>query len=258
MDQRADLGRQIRHQAGQGRLGISQVHRDQLTDGLTGERRNPGQHLVQDDAQRIHIGAIGHVLGAPTLLRRHVRRRAHQRVAARHHRLGVQRLGQLGDAEVQELDALAAGKLGIGDQHDVVGLQVAMHHLTGMRGLQHRRDLTSNVQRIGRRQRSFAIDARPQGLASQVFHRQIGDPLTGVAAVEDTHDAGMWDRVGGASFVEKARRGVLLLRDFGTQDLDGSLATDPVVHGLVHHAHAALADQACQAIVADVLADHVS
>ena len=107
------------------RTALAERHRRLVEDGrareLLGgarERRLARQHLVQHTAQRPQVGAGIRAL-AVQLLRSHVRGRAERdlrrvRVRAR------SALAQLGDAKVQDLDAVR------GDEQ-ILGLQVAVH-----------------------------------------------------------------------------------------------------------------------------------
>ena len=82
-----NLGTERRNRIDERRRLIHQVHRNQIAHRRTQKRRISGQHLVEQNAQGIDIGAVGGKLGASTLLRRHVCGSPHEHVA-----LGAQRL----------------------------------------------------------------------------------------------------------------------------------------------------------------------
>ena len=69
------------------------------------------------------------------------------------------------------------------------------------------------------------------------------------------HDAGMLDEVGGPRFVEEALRDLGVHRVLGAQDLDRGPAADVIAEGFVHDTHAAFAELAKDAVVADALTD---
>jgi hypothetical protein len=88
-----------------------QVLHQHLAVALADERHAAGDHLVEHDAEGVDVGAVIDVAAALALLGGHVRRRAHHQAGA-----GAPRArliaGELGDAEVEQLDevALAAAR----------------------------------------------------------------------------------------------------------------------------------------------------
>ena len=79
--------------------------------------------------QGVHVRG-GADLVAADLLRRHVQRGAEKQIAARDGE-GLALVHAAGDAEIDDLD-LAAALLVILDDHDVVGLEVAVDHAQGV------------------------------------------------------------------------------------------------------------------------------
>ena len=78
-DDRLQRRRRVRTQRSQGsRGGGRDLHRH-LGHRLAAEGRLPGDELVEDDAQRPDVRAVGHVPRGAHLLRRHVHGRAHHR-----------------------------------------------------------------------------------------------------------------------------------------------------------------------------------
>src|SRR5262249_36308433 len=151
-----------------GYVGVQARRRDRcFTDVLvrdrhrtvTGERRDTGDHLVEDDAERIHVGAAveRETLG---LLGREVGRGAEYRA-----RLG-DRVAALGacDPEVGDLDA------SLGRDQYVAGFHVAMHDAVAVGELERIRDVGAYPRRLHRRDRAVTTDDVAQRLAVDVLH----------------------------------------------------------------------------------------
>ncbi len=92
---------------------------DEIAGAFGDERRCPAQHLVRDASERVQVGAVVHRTGATTLLRSHVRRSSDHGACPRVARL-VDARSQLGDAEIEQLDPLAGGQVGVRNQEHVV------------------------------------------------------------------------------------------------------------------------------------------
>jgi hypothetical protein len=89
-------------------------------------------------------------------------------------------VGELRQAEVQDFDLSAAR------DEDVGRLDVAMHDVARMRGLERLGDLDAVVEQLIHRER-LAVDAAPQRLAIEEFH----DEERQVAVLADVVDAQM-------------------------------------------------------------------
>jgi hypothetical protein len=81
---------------------------------------------------------------------------------------------ELGDAEVEELHPLAGDHLGIRDQEDVVGLEVAVDDAGAMGGAQRGRDLPRHHQRRVQGQASDPGQPGRQRLALEQLHHDVG------------------------------------------------------------------------------------
>ena len=119
---------------GDGRVALHQWNRlfgqvlaHQGVDGVCPVGRLAAQQLVADGPQGVDVRPGVHRLGVLALLGRHVEGRAEDGAG-----LGVGAAGlallELGDAEVQDLDPLAPRHQRVGDQHDVLRLEVTMDH----------------------------------------------------------------------------------------------------------------------------------
>ena len=124
------------------------------TEESAAKRAPSREHLVEQRAEAEEIGAM---IGGPAahLLRRHVAHRAEDDAGAGLRRRGSRRLAdadslrvdQLGQAEVEDLDAAVIG------EEDVVGLEVAVNDPLVVRRGEPVRDLSRVIDRLARRQR---------------------------------------------------------------------------------------------------------
>src|SRR2546426_309465 len=168
-----------RHEvAGQPRLFVSLgAHHGQRVG--TGERQVAGEHLVEDGAEGVDVGARVAAATAD-LLRRDVGRRAD---GGREAEPGdppcrfVQR-----DAEIDDLHQPRRG-----DQ-DVLRLEVAMHDSVLVHVLQRLADLLRDGERASGGQRMLLLHELAQALALHQLHRHVHPAL--VAGVEGV--VGIW------------------------------------------------------------------
>ena len=177
------------------------------------------------------------------LLRRHVFERADDRTR-RGLRAAV--LHRPRDAEVHDQRVAARGVLALLD-HDVLGLQVAVHDALVVRGRQAQRHLARN--REGARHRQLAL--APQASAASVSPSMNGivryfTPAI-FANVVNADDVLVGDLAGEHELaleaqLEIARGGGIRLRP-GANHLDGHRDAELVIERLVDGAHAAGAEQ---------------
>ena len=133
-------------------------------------------------------------------------------------------------------------------QHDVAGLQVAMHDAGAMRRRQRLGDLHAELERLLDRQRA-ALQPLRQALAFEELHHQeqpgraaaVGRQLADV--VERT-DVGMLEARNAARLALEAIAPDGIGRHLGRQHLDGHGAIEARVGGAIDLPHAALANQA--------------
>ena len=114
---------------------MREVHRDELHLVVGLERLPAGEHLEEDHARGVDVGAGVDDLGE-RLLGRQVLGRPEDHARLREGRDARRRgretrLGDLGDAEVEDLDDV--GLAVALDEHDVVGLEVAVDDARGVR-----------------------------------------------------------------------------------------------------------------------------
>lgn len=107
------------------------------------DRELAGQHLVEDDAQRVNVGAVVHVGRVLDLLGRHVMRRPHHLSRLRQTR-PVCRTGEKREAEVGDLRRTRS------IEQDVLRFDISMHDALIVGVLQRRTDARHHRQRLTR------------------------------------------------------------------------------------------------------------
>ena len=201
------------------------------------------EHLVEDRAEREDVGPR---VGAPSahLFGRHVPERPEDDagLGAGRGRGEIGGLGalllmrQLGEAEVEDLDAAVVG------DEEVFGLEVAVDDAFQVRGREPMGDLQRAVDCLARREPP-ACELRPERLAFEELLDDVGSPLVR-ADVVDRGDVGV---------VEDARRLRLLLeapeavgvgRERSRQHLDRHFAAEPRILRAVDLSHSPGADLA--------------
>lgn len=221
--------------------------------GCAAERGGTGRHFIEHGAERKQVGA-GIQFLATHLLGRHVGEGADDRSGDRK-RLGatcggqVRRAGQLarrrllGQTEIQNLGPPVTG------DEEVGGFEVAMDDASGVRGLQRIGKLDCPAQQVGQGQRP-AGDAFAQRGAIEVLHRNVSLSV-GFAQVVNGADIGVVETRGRLRFAPKAGEGARITGDRGRQELERDLTIEPDVFRQVDLAHAAAAELAHDAVVAD-------
>ena len=219
------------------RLAVDDVVGERVF-GRAVERELPGEHLVEDDAERPDVGAGVDVLAAE-LFGRHVGDGADGAAGAGQAGLA----GDLGQAEVGD-----AGRPVLGDE-DVGRLDVAVDDAARVGGGQAVGDLGGDGQGLGRGQ-GAALDLGPQALAAAEGHGDEHAPVLALADLVDGADVRVVEDGGGLGLVDEALAGLGVVDELRGQELEGDGAAELEVVGLVDDAHAAAADLAEEAIFA--------
>jgi hypothetical protein len=226
--------RQRRGQRRRRRRGDQRRHR-------IGEPTQPGDRLVQHDAEGVDVDPAVDVLAAG-LLGRHVAGRAESRAAGGQ----PDAIGQLGDAEVEDLDPASGGEQEIGR------LEVAMDH-PGRVHRRHRRERVPHQRHRARWCQRPTREHRRQRLAVDPLHDHVRAAIGDDAGGEGRDDAVVTDPIGGARLVDEALGGRRI--EVGGQDLDRDLGADRRLHAQVDHPHAALAEAVDEAIAGELGAE---
>ena len=199
------------------------------------ERPPSAEHFVEQDAERVEIGALIEAL-AEQLFGGHVVDRA-----GRVMRLGDgQRAGRIEpremfrEAEVEDLHDAVVG------HEDVGRLDVAVHDEARVRALQAFGHLHGDVEDA----RRLALSAREPPLHRLALEQLHDDERAAavVADVEDAADGGVAERRGRARLALEAQDGDEVVADLRRQHLDRHGPLFGEVVGLIDHAHPAAAE----------------
>ena len=224
------------HRVDRLRIGLDRG-RHGLGRGWPRERPSSGDGFVGDESQRELIRSV---IGVPSarLFGRHVADRAQHDARGRAGGLrhGLRQFGpvgpvQLGEPEVDDLHAV-----GVAD-HDVLGLEIAMHDARGMRLRETVGDLVGDVGEPSRRQPAGGQQVA-QGLAFHPFH---GDERHAglMANVMDGQDIGMVQGGSRLGFLLETTQTISVVGETGWEDFDRDPAIEAGIERAVHLTHAA-------------------
>ncbi len=244
-DHRLERRRHPRLEAGRRHGRVAFDGDEDLERTLPRERPTSGGELVEHDAAREDVGARveGATLG---LLGRHVAGRAEDLALGGEGGLHLGDVGRGGrrggETEVEHLHHPLLG------QHDVVRLEIAVHHALRVGARERRGDPPRHALHLLRRQALRHV--RPQGGPAQVLHGDVDAALV-LPHLVDGRDVRVAHGGGGAGLAEEARA-LGGLPDRG-QHLERDDTTQLLVVGGVDHAHPALAELRADAEVGDAV-----
>ena len=193
------------------------VERMARHDGLrrrSGKRGLAGERLVEHAGETVDVAAAVHLSRPRGLLGRHVGGGADREPG----------LGQL----VAARGADGARDPEVGDdrvtarQHDVLGLDVAMHHVVVMRVPKRFSDFAGDLQRVVDRQLGLALQPVAEGFAFDERH-DVVERSARVARIVDRQDVGML-QAGGELDLAQEPVAAEADRDLGPQRLQGDEA----------------------------------
>ena len=144
----------------------------------------------------------------------------------------VTKAQRLGQAEVHELGA-ALG------EHDVAGLQVAVHDAGAMRLDERVGYFDGDFQDFVGRER-LAGEAVVESLTFQILHDEVVDVALRTDVIEHT-DIGMLQSGNGFGFALKAGAQFRIRAEMGRKNFDGDRAFEAGIAGAIHLAHATCA-----------------
>ncbi len=245
-EDRVDGLRQIRAQLGQCRRRIVLVRPQQRHVVIAPERRRPRQHLEQDAGQAVDVAAAVH-RAAGDLLGRHIVERADELADAGE---PGQRQGLLRQPEVGEIGVLGAVAVGALGDEDVARFDVPVHQVVRMGGVQRGGDLEGDPAGGLQRQRSVAVEQRPQIPPPDVAHRDV-EHAVGLPGLEDRHDVRVVDRRGHPRFMGEAPAEGVVPGELGRQQLHRHGTAEPQIFRAVDHRHPAPADLVLEQVLGD-------
>ena len=148
------------------------------------------------------------------------------------------------NAEVGDLDRATAV------DHQVAGLDVAMHDAAVVRGREAHRGLLQHLGRLLDRKLAFALQHGAERFAFDEFHDEIR--LAFVVADEiDLDDVRIVERGHAARFAQEALLDRLVVRERIGKHLDRDVAVQRSLEALVDHAHAAASEFGDDVVVAE-------
>ena len=207
------------------------------------ERRLSSEELEKQHARGVQIRTSINRLTL-RLLGGEVLSCAHDRVGLRHGRL---RIGdRASNAEVHDLD------LTLGGQHDISGLDIAVHEASRMRVLECRQDAGNNVDDLGDRERTRIVGEEVlERTPIDVLHDDVGDrDLTTIGEqrclftrVVNGNDVGVVQRSSGLRFAAETRLEDGIHRQVSSQRLDSNDSRQALVEPEVYFGHASAPDK---------------
>ena len=181
-------------------------------------RPDAGEHLVQDDAERVDVRRRGRRLAAG-LFRAEVVDGPHGRPGQRQLRLG----DRPGDAEVGDLH------LAVAADEDVAGLDVAVDEPGGVGRGERARHGGPDAGDLARRQGAAALEDGREVLPVDQLHDDVRAGRVR-AVVVDGHDVRVAQRRGRLGLLAEARREVGIAQVLGAEQLDRHVAAELGVH----------------------------
>ncbi|MCZ7678355.1 MAG: hypothetical protein M5U28_06110 [Sandaracinaceae bacterium] len=196
------------------------------------EGRAPGQHAVEERARRVDVGARAHGVSVE-LLGRGVARRPDEHAGGGQAPVGA-RVHQLRDAEVEQLDQLAAAR----DRHeeDVRWLEVAVHHAGLVRRLERGQRLQGDARGAPRLEPPAPQELRER-LALEQLHHQEGRLAGRAAEVGHLHDVRVAEPADRARLALEALDVDGLGRELRHHHLEGDAPAEILLQRLVDAPH---------------------
>jgi hypothetical protein len=196
------------------------------------ERRGAGEQVVEEGAQRVHVGGGADLADLPhRLLGRHVRRGAQHLPGHAQVLVGAAHLRQ---------PEIGQARLALGGQQHVEGLDVAVDYPAAVGVGDGACQFHQEFGRLGRRERPAAPDSLGQGAAGEVLHGQVG-VAAGLAEREHPHDVRVLQRRDRLRLDQESRAQRRVGEGSGDEHLQRHGPVEADLRRLVDDAHAAAA-----------------
>ena len=134
-------------------------------------------------------------------------------------------------------------------QQDVVGLEIAVHHLAVVHHLEGLPHLHHQLHGEGHRQALMAAEEVREGDPGAELHDRVGQALV-LPIVVEGDEVGVDEAAAGQGLILEARQDLRISGEALVEHLDGHRLTQPDVGALIHRAHASSADAALYPVAA--------
>ena len=212
---------------------------DDVHGRRSSERHAPGEHVVEQHAERIDVAALVGALAAG-LLRRDVVRRPHEGARVGDVRLGGLAGEELHQAEVEHLHEVVI--VALEQQHDVRGFQIAMDDTERVRLAQRSADLLRDVDHPLLRERPVRLHDLGEGAAVQELHRDEEDAVVRAPVIVERDGVRVRQLGGDAGLEEEPLVEVGVAVVPGAEDLESHDAIERCLQCLVNAAHSPMAN----------------
>ena len=236
-NQPVERRRRVRGAAGQARGSLIEVGQRGGHVGGADKGRRAGDHLEQDDPERVQVGTGVRLLAADLLGAQIL---GCSEDDARSGQVAAQAAARLGDPKVGHLHPQSA-PLVVGEQ-DVGRLDVPVHQTSLMGVHQHVGDLSGD----GHRQPGWKSPLFVEQLAQRGAAHQLHDDVGGAsvhAGVERRDHSGMGKAGGGDCLAPEALQEDTVLGQVGLQQLDGHGTAQDLIVALPDVGHPAASDR---------------
>jgi DNA-binding MarR family transcriptional regulator len=210
------------------------------TDGLVAlERRAAREHLVEERRDRVDVARRPDRVSLRALGRDVARRSEDEARGGRDRLLAPV---DARDAEVEHLHEIRIGAAP--DEHDVLGLEIAMHDADGV-GLTGRlAELQRDVERLREGEcaacgREGALEREPLEVLHDHVERAIGE----LPSEEHLHDVRVLEARGHLRLAREARHELRVRAQLAVEDLDGDVAIDALLERAIDASHRADTDE---------------
>jgi hypothetical protein len=204
-------------------------------------RRNPGEALIEDRAERVDVCARPDRARVRELLGRHVADRADEHAA-----LGAFSAQVFGHAEIEDHGAVAA--VGAKSQEHVGGLQVAVHEPRAVESGEPAARVDAHGHGALERQRSVAVQPCSQVGADEALHDQVTTAVVELTAVEHRDQMLARQPRQHPRLAPQSSQRTRLIRHVAAQQLQREALTEPQMLGVEDLAHAAAPDRRQQLV----------